>query len=95
MAIININGTFTKDEGFINPVDCPRCSHNVVMTLFINRDNPLVCALKKTSAESYMAFCPRCESFFSVNDNFIKERNNGTAVMMTKEDLEIIVEGKK
>lgn len=95
MAIININGTFTMDEAFVNPVDCPVCSHNVAMTLFINKDNALVSVLKKRDSERHMAFCPKCESFFSVNENYIKERDSGTAVTMTAEDLELIVKGKK
>ena len=95
MAITNINGTFTMDDAFVNPVDCPVCSHNVVMSLFINKDNALVSLLKNKSNESHMAFCPKCESFFSVNENYIKERDSGTTVTMTADDLEVIIKGKK
>ncbi len=95
MPIRNINGTINKDEGFVNPVDCPVCSQNVAMTVLVNKDNVFVSMLKKSPNETYMALCPKCESFFSVNENFIKERDNGTAVLMTKEDLSLIVKGKK
>ena len=95
MSIRNISGTIVKDDNIPNPVDCPVCAHNVVMTLLTDRNNPLISAFKKLPNENTLAFCPYCESFFSVNENFIKERDNGTTVSMTKEDLKVIVKGKK
>lgn len=95
MSIRNISGTILKDDNIPNPVDCPVCSHNVAMTLLADRNNPLISLLKKVPNEKHIAFCPYCESFFSVNENYIKERDNGTTVSMTKEDLTVIVKGKK
>ena len=76
-------------------MDCPICSHNVVMTLLTDKNNALISILKSIPNERTLALCPHCESFFSVNENYIKERDNGTTVTMTKEDLELIVKGKK
>ena len=95
MSIRNISGTIVKDDNIPAPVDCPICSHNVVMTLLTDKNNALISILKSIPNERTLAFCPHCESFFSVNENYIKERDNGTTVTMTKEDLELIVKGKK
>lgn len=94
MAISTINKVKTNDEGFSTPIDCPVCSHNVALRLFSTSDNSIVVSLLKEDKDLRVAVCPSCATVFSVNKNYLKERNAGTFVTMTKEDLKIVVKGQ-
>ncbi len=94
MAIKTINKALAKDEGFTDPVDCPVCSKNVAMRLFEVADKSVIGKLSKEDKDLSVAVCPNCASVFSVNKNYLKEKNSGTFVFMTKEDLKIMVKGK-
>ncbi len=94
MAIKTINKALAKDEGFAEPLDCPVCGKNVAMRLFEMKDKSVIGKLSKDDKDLSVAVCPNCASVFSVNKNYLKEKNAGTFVFMTKEDLKIMVKGK-
>lgn len=94
MAIKTINKALASDEGFSSPVDCPECQKNVSMRLFEIIDYSAVAMLSKEDKNITFAVCPNCAATFSVNKNYIKERNAGTFVTITKEDLKLISKNK-
>lgn len=94
MAINTINKMYTRDDGLSNPVDCPECSHNVAMRLFSTVDTSVAALISKEDKNIAVAVCPRCASVFAVNKNFYREKDSGTAVIMTSDDLTVIVKGK-
>ncbi|MBQ8503044.1 MAG: hypothetical protein IJ491_02070 [Clostridia bacterium] len=94
MAIKTINKALAKDEGFCEPVDCPQCGKNVAMRLFELVDKSAVAVISKDDKDLAVAVCPSCASVFSVNKNYLKEKQSGTFVFMTKEDLKLMVKGK-
>lgn len=94
MAIKTINKAYAKDEGFCEPVDCPECGKNVAMRLFSTLDLSTPALISKEDKNLSFAVCPSCASVFSVNKNYLKEKQSGTFVFMTKEDLKLMVKGK-
>ncbi len=94
MAIKTINNALAKDGGFSEPVDCPQCDKNVAMRLFEVIDKSAVGRLAKDDKDLAVAVCPNCASVFSVNKNYLKEKQSGTFVFMTREDLKLMVKGK-
>ena len=94
MSISTINKIKTNDEGFSTPIDCPECGHNVAMRLFSTSDNSIVASFLRQDKDLRVAVCPSCATVFSVNKNYLKERNAGTFVTMTKEDLRVVVKGQ-
>ena len=94
MAIKTINKALAKDKGFTDPVDCPVCAKNVAMRLFEVADHSVIGKLSKEDKDLAVAVCPNCASVFSVNKNYLKEKDSGTFVFMTKEDLKIMVKGQ-
>lgn len=94
MAIKTINKALASDEGTSSPVDCPECERNVAMRLFEVLDLSAVAILSKDDKNIAFAVCPNCASVFSLNKNYLKEKNAGTFVTITKEDLKLMVKGK-
>ena len=94
MAIRTINKLNTKDEGFSENICCPVCEKNVSMRLFTTKDYSLIAAISKEDKNLAIAVCPSCGTVYSVNKNYLKEKANGTFVVMTKEDLKIITKTK-
>ncbi len=94
MAIKTINKALAKDKGFTDPVDCPICNKNVALRLIEVADYSVIGMLSKDDKNIAIAVCPNCASVFSVNKNYLKEKDAGTFVFMTKEDLKIMVKGK-
>ena len=94
MAIKTINKALAKDKGFTDPVDCPVCDKNVALRLIEVTDYSVIGKLSKEDKDLSVAVCPNCATVFSVNKNYLKEKNAGTFVFMTKEDLKIMVKGK-
>lgn len=94
MAIKTINKISTTDEGTSSPVDCPVCGRNVAMRLFSTEDTTPVAKISVEDKNLAVAVCPRCASVFSLNKNYLKEKNSGTYVTITKEDLTLTVKGK-
>ncbi len=94
MAIKTINKALTSDEGTSSPVDCPECQRNVAMRLFKVTDLSSVALLLKEDKNVSFAVCPNCASVFSVNKNYLEEKNAGTFVTITKEDLKLINKNK-
>lgn len=91
MAIKTINkNTHALDEGFTDFVTCPACEKYVAMKLISTDDNSLISLLKGKSKDLNIAVCPICASVFSVNKNYLKERNSGTVVFFTESDLTLI-----
>ncbi len=94
MAIKTINKALAKDKGFTDPVDCPVCNKNVALRLIEVADYSVIGMLSKDDKNIAIAVCPNCASVFSVNKNYLKEKDAGTFVFMTKEDLKIMVKGQ-
>lgn len=87
MAIKTMEKLITKDSGSANEIKCPACGETVSFRLFENIDLSLLNIVLKKENESAFAVCPKCAAVFGVNSNYIKERNNGTAVFLTESDL--------
>ncbi len=94
MAIKTINKISTTDEGTSSPVNCPVCGINVAMRLFSTEDKSTAAKIVKDDKNIAIAVCPRCAAVFSLNKNYLKEKNAGTFVTITKEDLSLLVKGK-
>ena len=94
MAIKTINKISTTDEGTSSPVNCPECGKNVAMRLFSTEDKSNVAKISKEDKNIAVAVCPACASVFALNKNYLKEKNAGTFVTITKEDLTLLVRSK-
>lgn len=90
MAIKNYDKISTRDEGRSNVVICPACNELVSMRLFTTKDTTLVAKIKGEDKNIYISVCPNCASVFSVNTNYLKERENGTTVFLTESDLTLM-----
>ncbi|MBQ3137636.1 MAG: hypothetical protein IJB74_09175 [Clostridia bacterium] len=90
MAIKTRDKISTKDEGNTNNVTCPACNETVSMRLFTTKDTTLVAKIKGEDKNIYISVCPNCASVFSVNTNYLKERDKGTYVLLTESDLKLI-----
>ena len=94
MAIKTINKISTTDEGFSSPVECPVCSRSAAMRLFSTEDTSPVAKISADDKNLAFAVCPLCATVFSLNKNYLKEKNAGTSVTITKEDLTVMVKSK-
>ena len=94
MALKTINKISTNDEGTSSPVVCPECGINVAMRLFSTEDKSPVAKISKDDKNIAIAVCPRCAAVFALNKNYLKEKNSGTFVTVTKEDLTLLVKNK-
>lgn len=90
MAIKNYNKISAFDIGVSNNVTCPACKETVSMRLFNTKDTTLVAKIKGEDKNIYISVCPNCASVFSVNTNYLNERERGTYVLLTESDLRII-----
>ena len=95
MAIKTINKISTTDEGTSSPVDCPVCNRSTAMRLFSTEDKSPVAKISADDKSLAFAVCPYCATVFSLNKNYLKEKNAGTYVTITKEDLTVTVKGKQ
>ena len=89
MAISTINKLNVTDEDISNPVICPVCNKTVGMRLFGAEDKSTIGKLFPEKQNTAIAVCPLCASVYKVADNYYKERQNGTTVFMTENDLEV------
>ena len=64
------------------------------MRLFSTEDKSNVAKIAKEDKNIAIAVCPRCASVFSLSKNYLKEKNAGTYVTITKEDLTLLVKRK-
>ena len=94
MAIKTINKLSTRDDGMSENILCPVCEKNVSMRLFATEDTTIFAKIAKDDKNLNIAVCPNCSTVFSVNKNYINEKNAGTFVTITKEDLKIITKVK-
>ena len=94
MAIRTINKLSSRDDGFSENIVCPVCGKNVSMKLFTTIDSGLVAKIAKDDKDLSIAVCPYCSTVYSVNKKYINEKNSGTFVTLTKEDLKIITRVK-
>ncbi len=90
MAIKNYNKISAFDGGFTNNVCCPACKQTVSMRLFTTKDTTLVAKIKGEDKNIYISVCPNCASVFSVNTNYLKEKERGTYVLLTESDLKLL-----
>lgn len=90
MAIKTYDKISTKDEGNTDNVVCPACNEEVSMRLFSTKDHTAVALIKGEDKSIGIAVCPNCASVFSVNKNYLKEKNSGTTVFFTENDLTLI-----
>ena len=91
MAIRTPEKLITKSHGKSNRISCPECSKEVCFSLFENIDLSPVAALLKKNGGSCFAVCPECAKVFSVNENYIREKESGTVCAMTPSDLGVWV----
>lgn len=89
MAIRTQEKLITKKHGNSNLVVCPECKKEVSFALFENVDVSPVAALLKKTKGSCFAVCPNCAKVFSVNENYIREKERGTTCAMTQSDLSL------
>lgn len=90
MAIKTINRCCMKEDGNTNEICCPVCKNQVEISIIKNTNFDIVSVLlDKERTENY-AVCPSCATVFSVNENYISERKNGTTCFLTADDLTII-----
>lgn len=94
MAIRTIDRIASRDDGFSESISCPVCEKEVSLRLFTTLDKSFVAMLSQQDKDLSVAVCPNCSTVYSINKNYIKERNSGTFVTITKEDLRIITKGK-
>lgn len=87
MAIKTGEKLITKSHGKSNLVVCPGCKKEVNFALFENIDLSAIALLLKKKNGCF-AVCPQCAKIFSVNENYIHEKERGTACAMTQSDLE-------
>ncbi len=87
MAIKTGEKLITKNHGKSNLVVCPDCGKEVNFSLFENIDLSSVALFLKKKSGCF-AVCPQCAGVFGVNENFIHEKERGTACAMTQSDLE-------
>lgn len=90
MAIKTINKLSSRDDGFSESISCPVCNKEVCLRLFTTLDTTIFAKLSGKDKNLYLAVCPNCSTVFSVNKNYINEKNAGTFVTITKEDLKVI-----
>lgn len=94
MAIKTINKLDTRDDGFSENIACPVCEKEVCLKLYSTLDSTIFAKLSKEDKDLSIAVCPACSTVYSVNKNYINEKNSGTFVTITKEDLKIITKVK-
>lgn len=94
MAIKTINKLSSRDDGFSESIECPVCKKEVCLRLFTTLDTTIFAKLSGQDKDLSIAVCPSCSTVYSVNKNYINEKNAGTFVTITKEDLKIITQVK-
>lgn len=90
MAIKTINKLSTRDDGFSESIACPECAKEVCLRLFTTIDKTAFAKLSGKDKNLSIAVCPNCGTVYSVNKNYINEKNAGTFVTITKEDLKVV-----
>ena len=87
MAISNMNKPIFTKYGTGDALICPDCKSKVNMNIFENVNGPFDTFVLGKKETEYFAVCPSCAAVFSVNPNYMYERNSGTTVYMTESDL--------
>lgn len=87
MAIKNFNKPIFTQSGKGEFLTCPSCKETVKMSLFENINGPFDILLLDKKEKDYFAVCPSCAAVFSVNPNYMYEKNSGTFAVMTESDL--------
>lgn len=90
MAIRTFDKISTKDEGNTDNVVCKVCNELVSMRLFSTMDYTPVALFKGEDKNRYIAVCPNCAAVYDINKNYLKEKNSGTTVFFTGNDLTLI-----
>lgn len=90
MAIKTVNKLSSRDDGFSENIACPECKKEVCLRLFTTIDKTVFAKLSGADKDLSIAVCPNCSTVYSVNKNYISEKNAGTFVTITKEDLKVI-----
>ena len=92
MAIHSFEKLKTSDLGETDVIVCPVCRKATVLRLFTAHDMSAVSFLKKKHDDS-VAVCPKCSSVFSVNQNYVTLRQQGTVCTLTESDLSLLFPG--
>ncbi len=92
MAIRNFDKISAKDEGNTDNVICKVCNELVSMRLFSTTDHSPIALFKAEDKNRSIAVCPNCAAVYNINKNYLKERNSGTAVFFTENDLTLITD---
>lgn len=92
MAIRSIENLKTSDLGDTDVIVCPVCRKATALRLFEAKDHSVVSYLKKRHNDSF-AVCPKCNSVFCVNQNYVTLREQGTVCRMTESDLTLLFPG--
>jgi len=86
MAIKSIENLKTKDVGTSNVVVCPVCGKATEMKLYALNDASIVAHLLEKKEEG-IAVCPKCAAVFSVNPNYMEQKQLGTVCTLEPQDL--------
>lgn len=94
MAIKTPEKLIIKKHGKSNCVVCPACEKEVCFSLFENTDLSFLALILKKDSNKHFAVCPSCAAVFSVNPNYVLEKERGTTCAMTQSDLSPMVSEK-
>ena len=92
MAIRSFENLQTNDLGETDLIVCPVCGNYASLRLFQNIDKSMISLLHSKENENF-AVCAKCSSVFSVNPNYVNQKQAGTFCMLTDDDLKILVKG--
>lgn len=90
MAIKTYDKISTKDEGSTENVLCKACNETVSFRVFTSYDFSPIALIKPEDKNLTFAVCPNCASVYSIAENYLREKRNGTTVFLTPEDLTLI-----
>lgn len=87
MAIRFFDKSYMKDLGRSNKVICPECKKTVEMSLFEILEVSAAAVFLKKDMSRCISVCPSCSGIFTVNPDFMAEKEKGTFCIMTADDL--------
>lgn len=94
MAIKTIENIYISDNGNTSSVICPQCNIDTKLRLVSSADYSVVTLLLGKNIETDFGVCPQCSSVFSIKEEYLKARAEGTTVFLTPDDLTLVVAGK-
>ncbi len=87
MSLNFFDKSYVKSHGISNKVICPDCKKTVEMGLFETLDVSAVAIFLEKEMSKYFSVCPSCSGIFTVNPDYMKEKEKGTFCILTADDL--------